>query len=179
MSRKDDKDRAYAEGVKEGLEGNFVDDFAEDLSRGWPTADREFTEIKEKGYDWGREHRHDPEHSKSDDDGPCFISTACVVARGLPDDCRELAVLRRFRDELSRSEPGRTAVQEYYRDAPEIVASIDASPDPGSVYRDLYEGLVRRCVGLIERGRPRAAFDTYRRIVHELKQTYVRPHGNA
>lgn len=39
----------------------------------------------------------------------CFITTAACELRGLPDDCRELTTLRRFRDEvLLSSQEGRT-----------------------------------------------------------------------
>ncbi|MCA9566295.1 MAG: hypothetical protein KC656_00560 [Myxococcales bacterium] len=49
------------------------------------------------------------------DDG-CFITTAVARRQGLPDDCRELRVLRAFRDTaLGREHPD---VQAYYAAAP-------------------------------------------------------------
>ena len=35
---------------------------------------------------------------KGNDSGGCFLTSACTEARGLPDDCHELTVLRSFRD---------------------------------------------------------------------------------
>lgn len=36
--------------------------------------------------------------------GGCFVTTACVKMLGLPDDCREMTVLRNFRDSLLKTE---------------------------------------------------------------------------
>ena len=42
---------------------------------------------------------------KGNDSGGCFLTSACTEARGLPDDCHELTVLRSFRDGYLRSQP--------------------------------------------------------------------------
>ena len=42
---------------------------------------------------------------KGNDSGGCFLTSACTEARGLPDDCHELTVLRAFRDGYLRSQP--------------------------------------------------------------------------
>ena len=45
---------------------------------------------------------------KEDEDrqtSTCFLTSACVAARGLPDDCAELTALRAFRDGYVRSQP--------------------------------------------------------------------------
>lgn len=56
--------------------------------------------------------------AKKDDEG-CFFTTACVEARGLPDDCEALETLRAFRDACLANRPdGREAIAEYYRMAP-------------------------------------------------------------
>lgn len=106
----------------------------------------------------------------------CFITTACVEARGLPDDCSELTALRAFRDGFMRSRRGgRAQVAEYYRIAPRIVAAINADPRREEIYAELYERLVRRSVALIETGRHHAALANYRAIVLELRRRYLRP----
>lgn len=60
---------------------------------------------------------------------PCFLTTACVDFAGLPDDCFELSILRRFRDEVLTQLPGGADdIALYYRVAPAIVERIGASP---------------------------------------------------
>ena len=51
---------------------------------------------------------------KGNDSGGCFLTSACTEARGLPDDCHELTVLRAFRDGYLRSQPeGEAEIAEY------------------------------------------------------------------
>lgn len=55
----------------------------------------------------------------------CFLTTACCELLGLPDDCFELASLRRYRDEvLAASAEGRADIDAYYRLAPSILARL-------------------------------------------------------
>ena len=59
--------------------------------------------------------------------GGCFITTACIEAKNLPDYCAELNILRKFRDEFIRTLPyGEQLIREYYEIAPLIVAAIDS-----------------------------------------------------
>ena len=67
--------------------------------------------------------------------GGCYITTAICGRLGLPDDCAVLRTFRRFRDSYMQQTPvGRKWVRQYYRDAPRIVAAIDARRDAGAVY---------------------------------------------
>ncbi len=55
----------------------------------------------------------------------CFLTTACCISLGLPDDCFELASLRRYRDRvLARTSEGRTAIAEYYNLAPALLRAL-------------------------------------------------------
>ncbi len=55
----------------------------------------------------------------------CFITTACCETLGLPDDCFELRMLRRYRDEVLATRPGgRQEIATYYRLAPLILARL-------------------------------------------------------
>ena len=57
--------------------------------------------------------------------GHCYISTSCVEAANLPDDCLELQILRQFRDNYLTNQPrGKELIQKYYSIAPHIVRSI-------------------------------------------------------
>ena len=110
----------------------------------------------------------------------CFITTACVEARGLPDDCAELRTIRSFRDRYVAALPeGASVIAEYYDVAPRILAGIDRSGRARAVYADLYERLVARSVELIAAGEDRAAYENYAGIVTELKAAYLRPVATA
>jgi hypothetical protein len=62
---------------------------------------------------------------KYEEDKKCFLTTACVKYYGLPDDCKELTILRQFRDHYMKEfKEGRQAIQEYYHLAPKIVEEI-------------------------------------------------------
>jgi hypothetical protein len=55
----------------------------------------------------------------------CFLTAACCEAVGVPDDCFELTVLRRYRDQvLSRMPQGPREIADYYVIAPAILSSI-------------------------------------------------------
>jgi hypothetical protein len=103
----------------------------------------------------------------------CFLTTACIEAKGLPDDCHELTVLRAFRDTHVASLPdGVPLIAEYYRIAPAIVAAMQARRDAAALFRELYESLVAPCVALIEAGSVAEAMTNYRGHVERLKERY-------
>jgi hypothetical protein len=67
--------------------------------------------------------------------GLCFISTAICRAEHLPDDCHELSILRKFRDDyVLLSTEGQNLVRRYYSIAPGIVGRIDARSDSSEIY---------------------------------------------
>jgi hypothetical protein len=106
--------------------------------------------------------------------GGCYLTTACIDAAGLADDCDELVTLRAFRDGyLSGRLDGERLVREYYDVAPRIVEAIDGSESRAAVYADIYERLVVKSVDLIRRGRNAEALTTYRRFVRELSARYL------
>ncbi|WP_448662226.1 CFI-box-CTERM domain-containing protein [Sphingomonas sp. CJ20] len=107
-------------------------------------------------------------------DKKCFLTTACVTARSLGDDCEELQTLRSFRDGFMRNTPdGPAQIEEYYRIAPHIVEAIDADPQRAAIYDDLYERLVRASIALINGGQHADALAHYRDVVLSLKQRFV------
>ena len=95
----------------------------------------------------------------------CFLTSACAIARGLPDDCFELTVLRGFRDGWLRDQPdGPALIAEYEAIAPAIVDRIHARPDAGAVFGRLYER-IEAAVGLVVRGEHVRALSAYRAMV--------------
>jgi len=107
-------------------------------------------------------------------DSSCFITTACIEAKGLSENCPELNVLRTFRDEYIENLPeGEKAIREYYEIAPQIVAGINSAENPKKVYLDLYERLVSKSLELIHFGEKDEAFKNGMEIYNELKQRYL------
>lgn len=105
--------------------------------------------------------------------GYCFITTAVAGRRGLPDDCHELTVLRRFRDTYLAALPqGPAMIRDYYRVAPPILRAIRRRRDNEEILLGLY-GIISGCVHLIESGRPAAAMVAYRRMVRTLQRRFL------
>lgn len=76
---------------------------------------------------------------KSSGSSGCFLTSACCEHRGLPDNCRELTVLRSFRDNYLRKQPyGEEIIQTYYQDAPQIVRYLNEQQDRDTLYSSIY-----------------------------------------
>ncbi|MGZ3459307.1 MAG: eCIS core domain-containing protein [Archangium sp.] len=113
------------------------------------------------------------QQSGSKEDSSCYLTTACVVARGLPDDCEELSTLRHFRDSYLRELPeGPSLIEEYYRVAPAIVQAIRRQADADTLYAHIYS-VVTGCVGHIQARQHEQALDAYRRMVLDLKARFL------
>lgn len=105
--------------------------------------------------------------------GCCYITTACVEQRGLADDCEELTVLRQFRDNyLIKKANGRRLLELYYKHSPQIVAAIHNRDDEDEILERLYR-IIQACVEAIKAGDNEFAFQTYCRMVIELKDEFI------
>jgi hypothetical protein len=92
----------------------------------------------------------------------CYLTTVCVDHMGLPDNCYELQVLRKFRDNyLVHSDGGETIVQEYYKMAPIVVKRLQEQKESDAILTAMYQDLVLHCVGLIEEQKLEEAKDFY------------------
>lgn len=171
------KDEIYERGFKDGKDGTFLDDVANGLA---PRTSRD-DEIYQKGYAEGQENRPglweegSSDSTSSDGSGSgCFITTACMRAMGRTDSCRELSVLRAYRDSyLLRQEDGRQAVEQYYQIAPRIVAAIERLPEQARVFREIYQNLVWPAVTMVENGRNAEAFSHYKGQVLRLARLLI------
>ncbi|MFA6588200.1 MAG: CFI-box-CTERM domain-containing protein [Patescibacteria group bacterium] len=106
--------------------------------------------------------------------GECFLTTACVSAIGLPDDCAELQALRRFRDTYVAALPtGPDDIQEYRSIAPKIVSRISSRPNAADLYREIFTNIVRPCVNLINCGQFAEAYLLYKQKLHELRTRFL------
>ncbi len=100
----------------------------------------------------------------------CYLTTACIQTRGLPDDCFELTTLRRFRNEVMATRlEGRVDIEEYKRIAPEIVRRLNLKPDSREIYSEIYHQTIQPAVRLVQSGDFQKAYNTYKSGVLELK----------
>ncbi len=125
-----------------------------------------------RGYDY----RDCPIYKGQDSSsGGCYLTTACTEAMGLPDDCRELQVLRSFRDGYIKRLPnGNEEICEYYFVAPQIISVINETEAlPRKVFEAMYRELVAPCVALIDDGELDSAYTRYKSYAEMLKCKYL------
>lgn len=106
--------------------------------------------------------------------GGCYLTTACVEQRGLPDDCDELTTLRLFRDGYMKAQPGgKEDILEYYEKAPRIVENINEQNNKDEIYDFIYRDVIVPCVDHIKNGENEAAYEKYRAMVKHLETKYL------
>lgn len=123
---------------------------------------------------------HAPHKTKSGGNrrSDCFITTACAQARGLPDDCEQLRLLRLFRDGYVADLPdGAEILAEYDAKAPRIVAAIRELPPALAeiVWGWIFEQ-IDAAVALIRGWRFASAYRLYAEACMELDAVLL---GNA
>lgn len=107
--------------------------------------------------------------------GGCYLTSACVEAMGLPDDCLELTTLRDFRDNWLAHQPGgKEEIKRYYEVAPAIVAAIHTKENAKEIFNEIYNKLVLPCVALIQEGKKEEAWKLYRDQTERIKEKYAR-----
>lgn len=178
-SHKSSDDETYEAGVHEGQKADFLDQACHSLTKGY-SLDQRSNEIYNKGYEYGVSHQSDSDSDSGDSSSGgssgsgCFVSTACVAAAGLSDNCHELTVLRSFRDGYVTTLPnGPNLIREYYALAPRVLTALQLSPYANEELGRLYAGLVLPAVALIERHEPRKAFDLYRSSIIDLRSRFL------
>lgn len=130
------------------------------------------SDIYEK-YCQGYDYRDCPIY-KGEEVSGCFLTSACVEAKGLADTCHELTVLRHFRDNYLRDrKEGEAEIREYYFVAPQVVAAIKKEGNSKEVFDGIYTNLVQPCVEMIEQGKNEDAYQLYKETVLKLKDRYI------
>jgi hypothetical protein len=115
---------------------------------------------------------HHKEVGCENDKGWCFLTTACVTARGLGDNCRELAALRAFRDDrLGKTPDGQRLIAQYYASAPDLVRAVQQRSDANQIWDWVYHEMVMPTVHLVELGRDSEAISTYSRAFEALQHS--------
>lgn len=106
--------------------------------------------------------------------GLCYITTACVEAANLPDDCDELMTIRRFRDQYILSLPnGKQLVREYYDTAPDIVDAISKRSNRNGLFSKIFEQDILPVIDMIKKGDNDRALKHYIGMVRRLKLKYL------
>ncbi|MCM1388340.1 MAG: hypothetical protein NC231_13510 [Bacillus sp. (in: Bacteria)] len=104
----------------------------------------------------------------------CYVTTAvcCGLQKGA--DCREIMLMKKYRDEYIEQQPdGEALIEEYYDIAPTIVKRIAKESSPEEKYRYLWEHYLQYCVAMIEAGQYRECLETYTAMMNELKEKYL------
>lgn len=101
----------------------------------------------------------------------CFITTATCIAKNKADNCYELEILRKFRDNfLDKNYPNE--IDEYYKTSPEIVRLINNNNRKEEIYSDIEKEL-NDCIFFIENKKYELAFQTYRKMFVKLKKDFL------
>lgn len=103
----------------------------------------------------------------------CYITTAACEVLGKPDDCRELNLLRDYRDTYLASLPeGEEVIRRYYNVAPSIVKHINQKPGAETVYRNIWNQYLMPCIRLIDAGETEECRQLYEAMVNDLEEKY-------
>jgi len=106
--------------------------------------------------------------------GGCFITTAVMKAQldEFSDDCRELTLLRRVRDEYIAHLPNGPEMLAAYREfAPVYVELISKRPDAETVWKLLYDEYILEAVKHAEAGHFRKAYLVYLLMLESVQQS--------
>jgi hypothetical protein len=122
---------------------------------------------------WGAGRSEDERREEVEKKGGCYITTACVRARGLPDDCEELEAFRAFRDGYVVLQlDGEQVLRDYYATAPAVVDAIDRAPGRKEVYEEIY-AWVRATIDMLDKNETGAAYRSSVEFFDELKRRFL------
>lgn len=124
----------------------------------------------DKDYDRGSVRPETTSQDRRKRGGVCFITSAYAEYLNKSDDCAELMKLRHYRDTyVSNLNNGDNIIQEYYRIAPLILASLDKSKEKDEIFKQVIIPNLEKCLNLIENNSMEGAFNTYSQMVLTLK----------
>lgn len=104
----------------------------------------------------------------------CFVTTAVCCGLHRPQDCKEIQLMKQYRDEyLFRQEDGQALIREYYDIAPTIVKRIAREAVPEEKYLYLWNHYISKCVTYVEQQENERCRRLYEMMMSELKQEYM------
>lgn len=96
-----------------------------------------------------------------------FLTTVCCEEKGLPDDCYELTMMRKYRDEvLKKTEQGQQIVNFYYEQAPRIVEQIKKSDKKKEICEWIYNE-INEVIKQFENGQLNEAGNRYLLMMYQ------------
>lgn len=101
----------------------------------------------------------------------CFITTAVCTFQNKADDCYELEILRKFRDEYLRKKYSNEIIK-YYEISPKIVDLINESSQKKEIYTDIRKE-INKCIYFIENKEYEMAFEIYKKMFLKLKIDFI------
>lgn len=129
--------------------------------------------MKEHGLNPDKYIKPDNRKNSSGSSDGCYLTTACVVSKGLSDNCDELQTLRAFRDSYLAALPnGQAEIDRYYQIAPEIVSSIERRDNHNQIWNQIYTDLVAPCIRMIQVQNNEMAYQLYKSYSIELYKKY-------
>ena len=106
-------------------------------------------------------------------DEDCFLTTACVQHKQLPDNCKELETLRGLRDQHMRTESeGIELIEQYDVIGPAIVKGINSCQNKAQIYDYMYAHMIVPSVLLVQQGKNDEAVNYYKTFVKALHEKY-------
>jgi len=104
----------------------------------------------------------------------CYITTAVCENLQAEDNCYELNILRKYRDQYLLSEKnGDRLIGAYYDIAPTIVTRIERQKNAKSIYKNLWKTYLKPCVTHIENNENEACKVLYTKMVKDLQNQYI------
>ncbi|MDE7016782.1 MAG: hypothetical protein K2P65_04270 [Lachnospiraceae bacterium] len=104
----------------------------------------------------------------------CYVTTAICQGLHKSQNCREVQLMKAYRDEyLVLQEGGEEITREYYDIAPTIVKRIAKEASPEEKYQYLWEHYLQFCVAMVESGKYEECKETYMQMIEELKREYL------
>lgn len=104
----------------------------------------------------------------------CYVTTAVCQSLGKDEACKEINLLKNYRDTYLILEPdGAELIEAYYDIAPTIVNRINKCEDSKSIYENIYFNYINPCVNFIENSQYDDCKKLYVKMMHNLKDNYM------
>ena len=104
----------------------------------------------------------------------CYVTTACIRAAHLPDNCWELEAMRELRGKYVAHLPdGPGLIREYDETSPALVRAIDQRPNSRQIWRSVYDQMIVPIAKLVRQNNYQEAFDQYSRKFQKLSGSFL------
>lgn len=118
----------------------------------------------------GCKHNDDKGDGRDHSGSGCYLTTAMCAVLGKADNCYELETLRRFRkDYMHKTDEGKLLLSEYDRISPLIAEKLLESKNKLEIANIMLKNYINKSIDLITSGKNREAMETYKSMVHYIK----------